>query len=102
MAIDDYEIYVVKSTVGQVGKYDAITGAAVNGSLITGLQNPYGAVVSGSNLFVTSVYPNSIIGEYTTSGATVNAQLVTGLARPSGVALAPDDAIPAPGTAALA
>ena len=52
----------------------------MNAALISdsGLNEPFGIAVSGSDLFVT----NSIIGTvgaYTTSGATVNAALISGL-----------------------
>ena len=52
----------------------------MNASLISGLNNPYGIAVSGSNLFVANYqHGNGTIGEYTTSGGTVNASLVSGL-----------------------
>ena len=40
----------------------------MNASLVSGLSDPIGLAVSGSNLFVAS-YCNGTIGEYTTSGA---------------------------------
>jgi hypothetical protein len=56
------------------------------------LVGPVGIAVSGSNLFVTNCY-NNTIGEYTTSGAVVNASLVSGsgLADPGGIAVSGSD-----------
>jgi hypothetical protein len=64
----------------------------VNAALISGLSNPGGIAISGSDLFVTNRSGNTI-GEYTTSGATVNAALITGLQGPEGIVIAP---VPAP------
>jgi uncharacterized protein YjiK len=68
---------------GTVGEYTT-SGEVVNSALISGLLDPAGIAVSGSNLFVAS---GSTIGEYTTSGATVNAALFTGLNGPGGIAV---------------
>lgn len=64
---------------GTVGAY-ADSGAAINASLITGLNSPGFVAVSGGFLYVTSA--DGTIGKYTTSGATVNASLITGLNEP--------------------
>jgi len=58
----------------------------VNAALISGLNDPRGIVVDGSNLFVTN-HDGGTIGEYTTSGATLNAALISVLNVPSGLAL---------------
>jgi hypothetical protein len=50
------------------------------------LPNPVAIANSGSNLFVTDSYYNSI-GEYTTPGGTGNPSLITGLSGPVGIAL---------------
>ncbi len=63
-----------------MGEYTT-SGATVNASLITGLDEPEGISVSGSDIFVTNLGSNTV-GEYTTSGATVNASLITGLEEP--------------------
>jgi hypothetical protein len=69
------------------------SGDTVNADLISsGLYEPDGIAVSGSDLFVTN--NNGTIGEYTTSGATVNAALVTGLDLPQGIAV--DNPVPEP------
>jgi hypothetical protein len=67
---------------GSVGKYDATTGATLNAALVTGLSNPIGIAVSGSNLLVANNLTGTI-GEYdATTGATINAALVAGLNKP--------------------
>jgi len=59
------------TTNGAIGVYTT-SGATVNAALITGLTNPTGIAVSGSDVFVVKAGNNSIgngtIGEYTTSG----------------------------------
>jgi hypothetical protein len=67
----------------------------VNASLITGLYQPTGIAITGSDIFVTSYNGNpaggGTIGEYTTSGGTVNASLISGLNGPFGVAVYGDN-----------
>ena len=68
----------------------------MNPSLVSGLSNPWGLVLSGSDLFVTNenvggVAGSGTIGEYTTSGTTVNPSLVSGLTGPIGVAVSGSD-----------
>ena len=58
----------------------------MNASLVSGLNDPYGIAVSGSNLFVANDGTGTI-GEYTTSGAVVNASLVSGLSEPDSIAV---------------
>ena len=60
-------MYVANVYGGTIGEYTT-TGATVNAALVSGLSNPMGIAVSGSNLFVTN-YGSGTIGEYTTSGA---------------------------------
>jgi hypothetical protein len=62
----------------------------VNAALISGLSNPAGIAVSGSDLFVANGFAGTI-GEYTTSGATVNAALMSGLSDPIGIAVSGSD-----------
>ena len=50
----------------------------MNASLVSGLNDPFGIAVSGSNLFVAN-YERGTIGEYTTSGAVVNASAGLGV-----------------------
>ena len=67
------------------------TGRVVNADLIsTGLANPVGIAVSGSDLYISSGTPG-VVGEYTTSGGTVNASLITGLNSPAGLAISGGD-----------
>ena len=83
------EIFVTNGSPQTVGAYTT-SGATVNSSLITGLNDPLGIAVSGGDLFVAN-YLSGTIGEYTTSGATVNATLVTGLTYLTGVAVSAGD-----------
>jgi hypothetical protein len=78
-------ILVTNEGAGTVGAYTT-TGATVNASLITGLNNPIAIAVSGSDVFVVNA-GSGTIGKYTTSGATVNASLITGLKNPEGIAV---------------
>jgi hypothetical protein len=74
------QIFVVNSgtspDVGTIGEYNT-DGTTVNASLVSGLDEPDGIVLSGSDLFVVNSGAGAL-GEYTTSGATVNADLVAG------------------------
>jgi len=76
-------IFVADSSNNTIGEYNATTGAAINASLIKGLNRPNGIALSGGHLFVTNQgggTNNGTIGEYdATSGATINAALVSGL-----------------------
>jgi len=88
-------IYVVNNVNGTIGEYTT-SGATVNASLVSGLNYPTGIAVSGSNLFVTNYYDNTLgesnsIGEYTTSGAVVNASLFSVLGDPQGIAVSGSD-----------
>ena len=83
-----------------IGKYNATTGATINGSIVSGLTSSEGLAVVGGNLFYVDEGSNpgtdGKIGEITTAGATVNANLVTGLSVPFGIT-----AIPEPSTYAV-
>jgi hypothetical protein len=65
--------------------------------LVSGLSEPAGIAVSGSDLFVANNISGGTIGEYTTSGATVNASLISGLSFPGGIALSGSDLLEANG-----
>jgi hypothetical protein len=76
---------------GQLGEYNATTGATVNASLPIGGVDVVGDMVaSGTDLFVVNNQADKI-SEYTTSGTTVNASLVTGLKFPTAVAVSGND-----------
>ena len=77
-AADAGEIFVANTGAGTIGEYDSTTGATINASLISGLNNPQSIAISGGDLFVLNQGSGSV-GEYTTSGAVVNASLITGL-----------------------
>lgn len=84
------QIFVVNSGSGRIGEYTT-SGAPIHTSLITGLNNPAGLVVSGGDIFVANAVSAGTIGEYTTAGATVNASLITGLNYPLGLAISGGD-----------
>jgi len=60
----------------------------VNAALVSGLLNPYGIAVSGSDLFVGLFEHDGEVGEYSTSGAPVNVSLIPDVGGiPFGIAL---------------
>jgi DNA-binding beta-propeller fold protein YncE len=78
-----------------IGEYDANTGAVINASLVTGLNEPDYIALDGGNIYVAD-HGNHRIGEYNaTTGAAINANLVTGLGGnqagvgPIGIAIVP-------------
>jgi hypothetical protein len=70
------------TTPAHVGEYN-VSGSVVNANLINLGSNgyPFGIAVSGSDVFVSNFYTDTV-GEYTTSGKTVNAKLISSF--PSG------------------
>lgn len=72
------QIYVGRAST--IGEYNS-DGTPINTSLITGLSDPFGIVVSGGDIFVANLLTGTI-GEYNPDGTTVNASLVTGLHLP--------------------
>jgi hypothetical protein len=64
----------------------------VNASLISGLNNPQGIAIFGSDLFVVNT-GSSTIGEYLPDGTTVNADLLSGLNSPYGIAVVPEPSV---------
>jgi DNA-binding beta-propeller fold protein YncE len=86
MALSDDGTMIYILNAGAVGVYDAITGATINGSLVSGFLSASDIVASGSDLYVADGETNTI-GKFTTAGVTVNAALITGLNDPRGIAL---------------
>ena len=84
---DGSELFVATQGDGDIGAYNATTGAAINASLITGLTPEYLAVL-GSNLYVADF--GGKVAEYTTSGQVVNTSLVSGLNGPLALAVVPE------------
>ena len=66
---------------GSVGEYDAMTGAAINVALITGLSSPTGIALLGNSLYVANS-GNGTIGKYNLDGTPVNPAFITGLNNP--------------------
>jgi uncharacterized delta-60 repeat protein len=81
-------------TSGTVDEYTLGTApgtiAASNPHIITGLADPDGVAVVGSNLYVTD-YANGTVGQYTTAGTPINATLISGLDHPEGLAVTASD-----------
>lgn len=85
IAISGTTLYVANCYTGTIGKYDATTGAALNASLVSGLNWPWGIAVYGSSLFVANSNAGTI-GEYdAATGAVVNASLISGLKGPQDI-----------------
>lgn len=97
VAAIDGVLYVANSGTNTIGKYDAITGATLNSSFITGgaLSQPASLSISGGNLFVVNQSSHSLAVYDLATGATVNASFVTGLTQPTGMTVS---AIPEPST----
>jgi hypothetical protein len=81
------QIFVIKGN-GTVGEY-SLSGAAVNPSLITGIEGPGGIAASGNDLFITNAFSGAANGltqdtvsEYTTSGQLLNPSFIAGLNEP--------------------
>jgi hypothetical protein len=62
-----------------------------SGTLVSGLDNPQGIAVSGSDIFVVNE-GNNTITEYTTAGAQVGSGTLVsaGLSTPTGIAVIPE------------
>jgi hypothetical protein len=73
------QLYVSQLSSGTVGEYDAATGAVINASLVTGVSEPEGLVLSGNTLFVSSGEANGgSVGTYNaTTGAPINPNFIT-------------------------
>ena len=90
------QIFVANGLADTVGEYTT-AGAPVNPALISGLSNPFGIAISGSDLFVANF--NGTIGQYTTAGATLNPALISGLIGPYAIAVVAT--VPEPGSCIL-
>jgi len=85
------QIFVANINTNTIGEYDAATGATINSSFISGLNQPVGIALSGGNLFVTNHNTNTI-GEYNaTTGATINSSFISS-SEPEGIAVVPEPA----------
>ena len=63
-------LWVTNYNRGTIGEYNATTGAVINASLVSGLNDPSGIAVSGGNLSVIEPWAAAQIGEYNaTTGA---------------------------------
>ena len=92
IAVSGSNLFVVNWNGGNtswVGEYNATTGAAVNPIIAYGNNNSgHGYVVlSGTDLFVSNCYADTISEYDATTGALLNAALVSGLSCPEGMAI---------------
>ena len=83
-------MFVTNSVAGTVGEYTT-SGATVNASLITGLDDPAGIAVSGGDLFVAETNIDAISEYNATTGGLINFAFVTGLSGPAGIAVSGGD-----------
>ena len=94
------QLYVSQQGNGTVAEYDAATGALINSTFVTGLNNPFSLALSGNDLFVAEFSGNRV-GEYDAiTGAPINPNFITGLSQPAGLALQVQ-AVPEPSTWAV-
>ena len=90
------QIFEANYGVGTIGEYDATTGALI-GTPITGLDNPTGLALAGSNLVVANYNGptggnSGSVAEYTTSGQAVGGfSPITGLPQPISVSVSGSD-----------
>ncbi len=75
------QVFISNENNDTVSEY-SVSGAVMNTSLISGLNQPIGLAVIGNDLFVANNFSGSI-AEYTTSGTLVKANFATGLSNPS-------------------
>ena len=72
-------LYVTDEGSTTVGEYNATTGAAINASLITGINNPYGiSTLANGNLVIASESPQGPVYEYDPNGNLLSSSYVTG------------------------
>ena len=78
IAVSGSSLFVANHVIGTISEFTT-SGALVNASLVSGLNQPTAVAVSGSDLFVENL-GDGTIGKYNAiTGATVNAPLVSGL-----------------------
>jgi hypothetical protein len=90
LAIQGKTLFVANES-GSVGKYDAVTGAAINPNFITGMRFfPQGLAIQGNILFVAN-FDFGTVGKYdATTGKAINPNFITGAGLPTALALSAD------------
>lgn len=89
ISVSDSNLLVSKFD-SAIGIFNADTGAAVNGSFITGSGLRYPLVVGG-DLFVAVAAGGAVARYNATTGAVINAAFITGLAGPMSIAVSGSD-----------
>ena len=87
LAVFGETLFVADFLAGEVGAYNATTGAAINPSFITSLEAPLGLAVLDNTLFVTN-HDSGTVGAYdATTGAAINVNLIKGLQNVNAIAV---------------
>lgn len=68
-------VLYVSGDDNKIGAYDSASGAAINASLVTGLNAPYSLAVGGGNIYVGNIGTGGLL-KYTTAGAMVASPLI--------------------------
>ena len=66
----------IRDSADTVGEYNATTGAPINTALVSGLSDPYGITLSGSDLFVANQSNGTIVEYDANTGAPINSCLL--------------------------
>jgi hypothetical protein len=75
-------LFIADYNSGTIGEY-SLSGVPLNTNLVSGLVELTGLVVSGGNMYVSTLLPgNGAIAEYTLSGVPVKTNLIPGLRNP--------------------
>lgn len=86
LTISGNDLFIATSST-TIGEYNATTGALITGTFITGLDNPLGMAISGTDIYVANTNSGSI-GEYSlATGAPVNPDFITGLNSPTEIVI---------------
>jgi sugar lactone lactonase YvrE len=80
-------LYVADRINNTVSSYNSTTGALINASFITGLNNPWGLTRDSDGNFYVANRSSNTIGKYGPDGTAINASFITGLSEATAVAV---------------
>jgi glucose/arabinose dehydrogenase len=81
-SIAQAQLFIANKNNNTVSEYNPTSGALMNASFITGLNEPTNVILNGNDLYVTNV-GNGVVGEYNaTTGVAMDASFITGLSFP--------------------